>query len=219
MRALIVFCHPHAASFNAAVRDVVVERLRRAGAEYRICDLYARGFQPVLTGLEWQSYLDCPANQTSVDQDVADLRWCNALIFVYPTWWYGLPAMLKGWLDRVMLPDVAFLMPSGPHKTIRPGLHHIKGLAVFTTCGASRWLTWAIGAPGRRTLMRGVGLLCAPGKRTAFAAHYLMDSSSPDSRMRHLDKVAAKMDRFIAKRAQDPRHASQRPRASATKQG
>ncbi len=197
MRALVVYCHPNPNSFNAAVRNLVIDRLTRAGAEVRLADLYAQGFQPVLTGDEWQGYLACPDNQTGVGQEVADLRWCDTLIFVYPTWWYGLPAMLKGWLDRVMLPDVAFLMPDGQNRTIRPGLHHIKGLAVFTTCGASWWLTRLIGAPGRRTLMRGVGFLCAPGKRTAFAAHYLMDSSTPASRQRHLDKVAAKLDRFI----------------------
>ncbi len=219
MRALIVFCHPDADSFNAAVRNVVAEKLQQAGVEYRSRDLYACGFQPVLTGPEWQGYLDCPTNQTAVAEDVADVRWCDTLIFVYPTWWYGLPAMLKGWLDRVMLPDVAFLMPKGQNKTIRPGLHHVTGLAVFTTCGASWWLTQIIGAPGRRTLMRGVGLMCAPRKRTAFAAHYLMDSSTPQSRKRHLDKVAARMDRLIGKRAQDPARAPQGPTSSATEQG
>jgi NAD(P)H dehydrogenase (quinone) len=198
MRALIVYCHPRSeGSFNAAVRDVVVARLAAAGAEVRISDLYARGFQPVLTPEDWTRYLDGPAIQDCVAGDVADIRWCDTLIFVYPTWWYGLPAILKGWLDRALLPDVAFLMPDGVNKTIRPGLQHIKRLGVFTTCGASWLLTTFIGAPGRRTLTQGVGLLCANGKRSVFAAHYLMDSSTPESRTRHLERVAAKMDRLI----------------------
>lgn len=197
MRALVVYCHPKEGSFNAAVRDLVLAKLREAGAEVRLNDLYARGFQPVLTPEEWTGYLDCPSNQTAVSRDVEDIRWCDTLIFVYPTWWYGLPAMLKGWLDRALVPDVAFLMPDGVNKTIRPGLQHITRLGVFTTCGASWWLTTFIGAPGRRTLRQGVGLLCARGKRSVFAAHYLMDSSTPESRKRHLQKVAAKMDRLI----------------------
>ena len=197
MRALIVYCHPSEGSFNAAVRDTVQAKLVAAGAQVRISDLYARGFSPILTPPEWQGYLDCPGNQSGVAQDVDDIRWCDTLIFVYPTWWYGLPAMLKGWLDRVLLPDVAFLMPDGANKTIRPGLHHITRLGIFTTCGASWWLTAFIGAPGRRTLTQGVGLLCARGKRRVFAAHYLMDSSSPQSRARHLARVASKMDRLI----------------------
>jgi NAD(P)H dehydrogenase (quinone) len=173
--------------------------LQAAGAEVRLHDLYAEGFQPVLSPAEWQGYLDCPQNCASVDARVADLRWCDTLIFVYPTWWYGLPAILKGWLDRVMLPDVAFLMPDGVNRTIRPGLQHIGRMGVFTTCGASRWLTWFVGAPGKRTLMRGVGLLLKPRKRSVFAAHYLMDSSTPESRHRHLERVAAKMDRLIGR--------------------
>ena len=196
-RALVVFCHPKPDSFTGAVRDMVLDRLAARGAEVRQIDLSARGFDPVLARAEWEGYLDTPANRAPVAEDVASLQWADTLIFVYPTWWYGLPAILKGWLDRTMLPDVAFLMPDGVNRTIRPNLTHITRLGIFTTCGASWWLTAFIGAPGRRTLTQGVGLLCAPRKRRVFAAHYLMDSSTPESRARHLAKVAAKMDRLI----------------------
>lgn len=199
MRALVVYCHPSPHSFNAAVRDLVLAKLSSAGAEVRLHDLYASGFSPILTETEWSSYLDCPGNCAPVAQEVQDIRWCDTLIFVYPTWWYGLPAMLKGWLDRVLLPDVAFLMPEGANRSIRPGLRHIKRLGVFTTCGASRWITFFVGAPGRRTLTRGVGLLLTPFHRRAFAAHYRMDSSTPESRRAHLARVAAQMDRLIGR--------------------
>ena len=197
MRALVVYCHPRASSFTAAVRDRVLERLDAAEADTRLTDLYARQFDPVLSAAEFDGYLDCPDNCLPVQRDVEDLRWCDTLIFVYPTWWYGPPALLKGWLDRVLLPDVAFLMPDEVNATIRPGLQHITRLGVFTTCGASRWLTFLIGAPGKRTLLRGVGFLCARRVRKCFAAHYLMDSSTDDARRRHLDRVAAKLDRFL----------------------
>ena len=209
MRALVVYCHPRPDSFNAAVRDVVLSSLKTAGAEVRLSDLYAKGFQPVLTGPEWQEYLDCPKNIACVAAEVEDLRWCDTLIFIYPTWWYGLPAMLKGWLDRVMLPDVAFHMPDARNRTIRPGLRHIRRLGIFTTCGASWWLTALIGAPGKRTLMRGVGFLCRPGKRTVFAAHYLMDSSTPASRARHLARVAAGIGKLTGPASRDTAAARQ----------
>jgi putative NADPH-quinone reductase len=199
MRALVVYCHPQDGSFTAAVRDLVLAKFAAAGAQVRLTDLYARGFAPVLSAAEWQGYLDSPGNRAPVARDVEDLRWCDTLVFVYPTWWYGLPALLKGWLDRVMLPDVAFLMPDGANRTIRPGLTHITRLGVFTTCGASWWLTAFVGAPGRRTLLRGVGLLMSPRRRTVFAAHYLMDTSTPASRAAHLRRVAARMDRLIGR--------------------
>ncbi len=197
MRALVIYCHPDPASFTAAIRDVVLDKLRSSGADVRLHDLYAQGFQPCLTQAEWRAYLDSPANRAPVAHPAQDLEWCDTLIFVYPTWWYGLPAMLKGWLDRVMLPDLAFLMPDGAHKTIRPGLTQITRMGVFTTCGASRWLTFLVGAPGKRTLLRGVRLLCAKSCRTAFAAHYLMDSSTPASRKAHLARVGRAMDKLI----------------------
>lgn len=199
MKALVVYCHPREGSFNAAIRDLVLAKLRAADAEVRLRDLYAEGFQPVLTSAEWTGYLDCPANRAPVDAHCADIEWCDTLIFIYPTWWYGLPAMLKGWLDRVLLPDVAFFMPDAQNATIRPGLHHISRLGVFTTCGASWWLTTIVGAPGRRQLRRGIGFLLKPGHKSVFAAHYLMDSSTPASRRKHLARVAAKMDRLIGR--------------------
>jgi len=201
MRALVLYAHPREDSFNAGIRDLVLERLAAGGAEVRLRDLYAEGFQPAMTEHEHRIYEQSPENEVAVARDVADLRWCDTLIFVYPTWWYGLPAMLKGWLDRAMVAEVAFLMPKGPGETIRPGLTHITKLGVFTTAGASFWLTHLVGAPGKRTLMRGLRFNLSPRARTAFAVHYLMDSSTPESRARHLDKVRRKIDRLIAKRA------------------
>lgn len=197
MRALVVYCHPKPDSFTAAVLKTVLEKLHAAEAEVRVSDLYAQAFAPVLSGAELDGYLDCPANVEPVATEVENLRWCDTLVFVYPTWWYGMPAMLKGWLDRVLLPDVAFMMPDEINTDIRPGLQHINRLAVFTTCGASWWLTRMIGAPGRRTILRGVRILCAKKCKTAFAAHYLMDSSTPQSRAAHLSRVETRMDRFV----------------------
>lgn len=196
MRALVIYSHPRAGSFTEAVRDTVVDRLERAGAEVRVHDLYAAGFRPELTAAELECYEDTATNCTHVQADVDAIRWCDTLIFVYPTWWYGMPAMLKGWLDRVLVPGVAFEMPDA-QGNIKAGLGHITRLGVFTTCGASWTLTRFIGAPGRRTLLRGVRLLCAKRCRTAFAAHYLMDSSTPESRAKHLARVAAKADKLI----------------------
>lgn len=196
-RALVVYAHPKSDSFTAAVRQLIEDRIKSTSGECRVIDLYADGFQPVLSPQDLDTYDDIAINQLGHEQHCANLAWCDTLIFVYPTWWYGLPAILKGWLDRVLLPGVAFHMPQAEGENIQPALTHIRKLAVFTTCGASWWLTRAIGAPGKRTILRGVRLLCAKRCRTAFAAHYLMDSSTAESRAAHLAKVSHKMDGFL----------------------
>ena len=198
MRPLIIFCHPKEDSFNAAVLKTITTHLETAGIEYRLRDLYRSNFSPVLTMQEFDGYLDETCNTDPVAQDVADVQWADCLIFVYPTWWYGLPAMLKGWLDRVLLPGVAFVMPKGDGDNIRPGLTNVTQIAVFTTCGASWGLTTLIGSPGRKTLTRGVRAICAKGCKTMFAAHYLMDSSTDTTRARYLKKVASRMERLTA---------------------
>jgi NAD(P)H dehydrogenase (quinone) len=197
MRVLIVYAHPSGESFNAAILDVVRRQTETSGAQVRVIDLYQEGFSAVMTARDWVQYEDCAVNRSGIERYCEDVSWCDTLIFVYPTWWYGLPAILKGWLDRVLVPGLAFDLPQKEGDNIAPGLSHIKRLAVFTTCGASWWLTLFVGAPGKRTLLRGIRLLCAKGCKTAFGAHYSMDSSTSASRANHLQKVARKTDAFL----------------------
>lgn len=195
MRVLIVFSHPDPDSYNASLMRDARAALDGAGHETRLIDLYAEGFDPVLTREGWRAYEDAARNAEGIEAHVEALRWAEALVFVYPTWWYGLPAMLKGWLDRVWLPGVAFSMPR-PDETIRPQLGHIRKLGVITTCGASWWLTQLVGAPGRNLLLRGCGILMAPRRRRVFLAHYLMDSSTPESREAFRARVVRAMAAF-----------------------
>lgn len=197
MKALVVYCHPKPTSFNHAIKELVVEKLKGKGVEYRLIDLYGDGFEPILSSEDLDMYLDVELNRTGIEAHCEALAWCDTLIFVYPTWWYGLPAMLKGWLDRVFIPGLAFHMPSTDNKDIGPGLGHITRLAAYTTGGASWWLTQLMGAPGKRTLLRGVRSCCAKTCRTSFAKHYLMDTSTDASRKAHLSKVAKKLDKFL----------------------
>ena len=194
MRVLIVHSHPDPDSYNASLCRTVAETLTRGGHELRVIDLYAEGFQPVLSREGWRAYEDAARNADGIEDHVAALRWAEGLIFVYPTWWYGLPAMLKGWLDRVWTPGVAFTLPKdGP---IAPSLTHIRKLGVVTTCGASWWLTQVVGAPGRNLMLRGCRFLMAPRCKRLYLAHYRMDASTPQSREKFCARVRRAMARF-----------------------
>ncbi|MEM1287690.1 MAG: NAD(P)H-dependent oxidoreductase [Pseudomonadota bacterium] len=198
MRALIVFCHPSTESYSAAICEKVAATLEDHGAEVRTLDLYTRGFQPILTRDEWQTHTDPTQNVDKVADDVALLKWCDALIFIYPTWWYGPPAMMKGWLEKSMVAGVAFHMPSEHDANIKRGLDNIRTLAVFTTCGATRFLSTLIGHPGRKIILRGLRILCHPRVRTRYVALYDMNHADDARRQTHIERVSTAARKLCA---------------------
>lgn len=190
MRALVVACHPNPESYSAHLRETVMASLAARGAEVRLRDLYADGFDPVMSCEERLGYHTPGANEVPVAAEIADLKWCDTLIFIYPTWWFGLPAMLKGWLDRVLVPYATFRMPTDTDG-MGPCLTNIGRLAVITTCGATWLQSKYIGEPGRCTLLRGVRRLCHPRCKTRYRALYKMDSVGPATLKRYASDVDA----------------------------
>jgi putative NADPH-quinone reductase len=195
MRVLVVYCHPVPDSFCAAVRDAAVGALTARGWDVRLVDLYAEGFDPVLGVDERRHYHDRAPTDPALAPHIENLKWAEAILFVYPTWWYGLPAMLKGWLDRVWATDVAFKLPADGGRIISL-VPHITRIGVVTTCGATWLISFLMGQPGRKTILRGMRALCAPRSRTLYVAHYDMDRSTAASRAAYLEKVRRRLARF-----------------------
>lgn len=192
MNCLILWAHPDPDSFNAALHDTAVSTLRQEGHEVRDLDLYRMGFNPVLSPAEKRSYLpDTQANIDGLHEHVDALRWAEALIVVYPTWMYGPPAMLKGWLDRVMLPGVAFKLGGKAHRPIQGCLDHIRCFVGITTSGAPWWWLRVIGDPGRSLFMKGLRPLFARRCRARWLQLHAMNHRSPAQRERFLLRVEA----------------------------
>jgi NAD(P)H dehydrogenase (quinone) len=191
MRFLVVYAHPLDDSFHSALHRQVVRALNDAGHEVDDCDLYAEGFQPVLSAEERRAYHDAGANGGFAPREIERLRRCQGLVLVFPTWWFGMPAILKGWFDRVWLPGVAFALAGGQ---TRPLLHQIERFAVVTTYGSPWWvIRLMLGDPNRRVLMRGIRILMSRGVRTRWFAKYDMDDADPASCSRFLHKVGRGM--------------------------
>ncbi|MEQ1950639.1 NAD(P)H-dependent oxidoreductase [Mesorhizobium sp. CN2-181] len=194
MRVLVVYCHPVPESFCAALRDAAVETLTARGDEVRLVDLYAEKFDPVMQPEERRRYNDGPPADPALAPYVEQLKWAEAVLFVYPTWWYGLPAMLKGFFDRVWAMGVVFdLAPQGG---IVSRVGHIRRIGIVTTCGATRFLSILMGQPGRKTILRGIRALCGARARTVYLAHYDMDRSTSESRAAFLKTVKSRLARF-----------------------
>lgn len=188
MRALIVYCNPNPDSFSAHLCRTVVAALERRGAQTRLIDLYAERFDPVMGLEERLGYHTPGCNETPVASKLEAIRWCDTLVFVYPTWWFGLPAMLKGFLDRVFVPHATFTLPTHD-KPLRPQLMNVTTVVAVTTCGAPWIYSKLIGEPGRKTLLRGIRFICHPRCRTRYAALYKIDSTTRDERERFALRV------------------------------
>jgi len=188
MKAYVVYCHPLQTSFLAAARDRVLAGLAAAGHEVRVTDLYADNFRPELSAWERTHHLDPPETKPEIAEYADNLRWCDALVLVYPTWWGGQPAMLKGWIDRVWVAGVAYELPPGAIR-IRPLLRNIRRLVVVTTHGSSKLINVAQGESGKRVVTRALRVLCHRRARTKWIAFYGIDRASDSDRSQFLDRV------------------------------
>jgi NAD(P)H dehydrogenase (quinone) len=191
VRTLVVHCHPNPASFAAAARDRAVAALTTRGHEIRVTDLYAVGFDPVLSAVERSRHLE-PGPDPSVADHAADLKWCQHLVLVYPTWWSGQPAMLKGWIDRVWVRDVAFDLPSESNR-VHARLRNVRRITVITTHGSSKFANAVEGEAGKRMVTRTLRAVCHPLVRTKWIAFYGMDTASEEQRLAFLDRVGRRV--------------------------
>ena len=194
MNTLIVYCHPNPESFSAALYAATVEAVRANGSAIRCIDLYAENFQPVLTREERAAYLPNPAMiEARVQPHVDALKWAEHLVFVFPIWFYGPPSMLKGWLERVWLPGVAFLPPPRKGQLALPGLQKIRRLTVITHGGSPWWWLKVIGDPARRLFTRGLRAIMARNCKTTWLQLHNMNNVSRAECELFIAKVQTKL--------------------------
>lgn len=124
MNVLIVYAHPESGSFNNALKDTAIKTLIALGHEVKVSDLYKMGWKSqvdqkdipgdrlnnaVFIVHEEQENME---NTTGATPDVREeqekLAWCDMLIFQFPIWWFSMPAILKGWVDRTFTRGFAY---------------------------------------------------------------------------------------------------------------
>ena len=197
MRLLVVFCHPSANSYGAALLKTACRALRAAGHKLRVRDLYREGFNPVLSRGELKDYLPRTERIIARHPDhVADLRWAEGLVFIYPTWFYGPPAMLKGWLERVWLPGVAFEVAEERFRRPAGLLANIRLVACITTSGSPWWWIRLIRDPGRSLITRGLRPLFSWRCRFIWRQLYDMNNQTDKARADFLDRVETTLKRI-----------------------
>ena len=200
MRTLVVYAHPSPDSLVSSLRDVTIDELKRNGHDVRQHDLYAEQFNPVMSGYERKNHSTALQPKLELIPElrphVEDLKWCEALVFVYPTWWSGQPAILKGWIDRTFVNEVAWEMPEGANR-LRPRLGNIRRLVVVTTHGSSKLVNSIQGESGKRVMLRSVRLMLNWRARSTWIALYGLDFRSEKYREKMKRRVRRKIRRAL----------------------
>jgi putative NADPH-quinone reductase len=190
LRVHVIFAHPVETSFNAAVHRTAIDALAKAGHEIDDLDLYAEGFEPVLSRQERLDYHDLSENRKPVGDYVDRLMRAEALVLCAPVWNYGWPAIMKGWFDRVWLPGVSFRLVNDGFV---PNLQHIRSVTTLTHYGGGRLRSWLAGDPPRKLGERMMRALIHPAGRVNYLALYGMDASTQAQREAFLVKVERRM--------------------------
>jgi len=147
MKVLIVHAHPEPQSFTAALRDQAITTLQAQGHEVQVSDLYAMHWNPVASASDFTSrenpeYLVYALEQrlgvksqsiaADIQQELDKLLWADLLILNFPIFWFSAPAMLKGWIDRVLVSGVCY---GGKRFYDQGGLAGKKALVTVTLGG------------------------------------------------------------------------------------
>jgi putative NADPH-quinone reductase len=172
MKCLVVVAHPLSDSLCATMARVAIATLTAAGHEVQVEALYQSEFSPALTVAERQTYYGQPFESAAVKAQAERLLWAEGLVLVFPTWWFGFPAILKGWFDRVWAPGIAYDHASdlGP---ITPRLHKLRRALAITSLGSPWWVDWLLlRQPVRRVLKTALLGTCAPACRLEMLSLY-----------------------------------------------
>ncbi len=150
------------------------------GHEVMVEDLYADQFNPSLTRSERESYYNGVYDASQVKEQAQRLLEAEGLVLVFPTWWFGFPAILKGWFDRVWGPGIAYDHASdfGP---IKPRIQNLKRVMAITTLGAPWWVDYLVmRRPVKKVLKLALLGACARNARLEFLSLYNSEKLTPE---------------------------------------
>jgi len=188
MKILVLLGHPQRGSFNHSLAEIVVATLEKSGHEVVFHDLYAEAFDPVMTAAEITIH-------GPVDPEIArhceELAAAEGIVVIHPNWWGQPPALLKGWIDRVVLPGVAYRFLEGDNgEGIPEGLLKAKTAVVLNSSNtAPEREQAAFGDPLETLWVRCIFGFCGVEdvRRRTFS---VVVTSSEDERAAWLDEAA-----------------------------
>lgn len=189
MKCLIVVAHPLKDSLCHHLASQTIQHLKDKGYSVTVKDLYKEGFDPVLTQEERKSYYAKTFDASLLADEIRQLQETESLVFIFPTWWFGFPAILKGWFDRVWAPGYAYKHASDL-TALTPNLNNLKEIRVVTTLGAAWWVDYfVLRRPVKRVIKSAIAGACARGFDFKMLSLYSSESLTRPKVDKFIDKI------------------------------
>ena len=193
MNIVVVLGHPSADSYCAAIFERIILALESQSTHnvtaIRLAD---EKFATAMSTAERVAYeTTTPLINDETKRHAEVLLQAEALIFVYPTWWSGLPAQLKGWLERVFVLGVAFRF--NKNSKIRPNLHNVRHIIGVSTYGSPWRYVKLVNDNGRRTLTRAIRMSTGLRTRTMWCGIYALDTCTQQQREKFIANTTQKI--------------------------
>jgi NAD(P)H dehydrogenase (quinone) len=192
MRVVVVVADPDPAGYPRAIAEVARVSLIAAGHDVTVLDLHAEGFRAAMSHSERTAYHgERPLLDPMVERQARLVQDTEALVFVYPTRFSMMPAILKGWLERTLVPGVGFVFDE--RNRVRPGLTNVRRIIGISTYSAPWWQVKLTNDNGRRILHRALRLNTGLVTRRSWLGLYRVDSRTDEQRAEFLRRVERKL--------------------------
>jgi NAD(P)H dehydrogenase (quinone) len=206
MNVLIIFDHPYGAtasenvphqrSYSAALLASVMRGLTTKGHTIDLIDLHANGFDPVMSHEELTAWRQKRTPDPLVANYQQRLIVADHIVFIFPIWWEAMPALTKGFLDKVFAKGIVYeeTKPGRPFKCLLP---NIKGVSLLTVMNTPDFFyRWIFGNPITKILFRGTFRKMGIRKNLRWYNYAGMSDRSLEERVKHLDKTEQRFARL-----------------------
>jgi NAD(P)H dehydrogenase (quinone) len=199
MNIVVVLGHPSADSYCAAIFErIILELESQPTHNVTAIRLAEEKFITAMSTTERTAYeTSSPLISDETKRHAAALMQAEALIFVYPTWWSGLPAQLKGWLERVFVLGVAFRL--NDNNKIRQNLQNVRHIIGVSTYGSPWRYVKLINDNGRRTLTRAIRMSTGLRTRTMWCGIYALDTCTQRQREEFIAETVQKITKRLSR--------------------
>jgi len=144
MKVVIVFNHPYEGSYCNAVLQSVTTGLKKAHHEVDLIHLDHDSFNPVMTAADLKGFRDKKPVDPKVLEYNDRIKNADHLIFIFPIWWELMPALTKGFIDKVIFPGIAYDYTNASNTRMKPLWQQLKGVTLITTMNTPNWAYWLV---------------------------------------------------------------------------